>query len=240
MVAAATVAYAVVCAVIAFVHVEAVILPVLVVAGFAWIAVLSSLNATAQTVLPDWVRSRGLSLYLIVFAGGQSIGALVWGVVAEHSSTRAAFAAVAIGMAVTAVPAMRAFRLRPTEGLDMRPSRHWSEPEMALAPAPTQGPVLVRVEYQVPPENAGGFREAMRPVGRARKRTGAQRWALWQDGADPERFVESYVVPTWDEYQRQHHERYTLTDQMFEDRVRALLREGTTPKVEQLLFAYED
>ncbi|MEA2405877.1 MAG: hypothetical protein QOE08_2524, partial [Thermoleophilaceae bacterium] len=240
MVAAATLAYAAVCAVIAFVHVEAVILPVLLVAGFAWIAVLSSLNATAQNVLPDWVRSRGLSLYLIVFAGGQSIGALVWGVFAEHTSTRAAFTAVAIGMAVTALPAMRYFRLRSTEGLDMRPSQHWSEPEMALDPAPTRGPVLVTVDYRVPPENADAFREAMHPVGRARRRTGAQRWSLWQDGANPERFLESYVVPSWEEHQRQHHERFTQTDRMFEERVRALLKEGTTPKAEHLLFAYED
>jgi MFS family permease len=240
MVAAATVAYAAVCAVIAWVHVEAIVLAVLLVAGFAWIVVLSSLNATAQAVLPDWVRSRGLSLYLIVFAGGQSLGALLWGVFAQRTSTPAAFTAVAIGMAVTAMPAMRAFRLRPTAGLDMRPSRHWSEPDMALDPAPTRGPVLITIDYRVPPENADEFREAMRPVGRARRRTGAQRWSLWQDGSDPERFLETYIVPTWEQHQRQHHERFTLTDRMFEDRARALLREGTTPKAEHLLFAYED
>ena len=239
-VAAATAAYAVACAVIAWVHVTALVALVLLVAGFAWIAVLSSLNATAQTVLPDWVRSRGLSLYLIVFAGGQAIGALLWGLLAQGTSTRAAFTAVAVGMAVTAVPAMRWFRLRSTDGLDVRPARGWAEPEMTLDPAPKRGPVLVRTEYRVPAENAEAFREAMRPVGRARRRTGAQRWSLWQDGADPERFIENYVVPTWEEHQRQHHERLTLTDRAFEERARALLREGATPTVEQLLFAYED
>ena len=48
------------------------------------------------------------------------------------------------------------------------------------------------------------------------------------------------MVPTWEEHQRQHHERFTQTDRMFEERVRALLKEGTTPKAEHLLFAYED
>jgi MFS family permease len=39
----------------------------LIPAGVAWVTVLSSINATMQLWLPNWVRARGLSIYQIVF-----------------------------------------------------------------------------------------------------------------------------------------------------------------------------
>ena len=111
---------------------------------------------------------------------------------------------------------------------------------MVMEPDPGHGPVLVTVEYRVPPERADDFREAMRPVGRARRRSGGERWGLFQDGADPERFLEVYVVATWEEHLRQHQERVTHTDRLFEERARALVVEGTEPTVEHLLWAYRD
>jgi hypothetical protein len=201
--------------------------------------VLSSLNATAQTVLPDWVRSRGMALYIIVFQGGQAVGALIWGLVVKQSDTRAAFSAVAVGL-LAGVAAGRRWRLRPPGGLDMRPAQHWAEPDMVIEPDPGHGPVLVQVEYRVPVERADAFREAMQPVGRARRRSGGERWGLFQDGADPERFVEVYVVSTWEEHLRQHQERVTHTDRLFEERAVSLVAEGTKPRVEHLLWAYRD
>jgi MFS family permease len=35
-----------------------------IIAGFSWIIVLSALNVSAQVALPEWVRGRGLSLYV--------------------------------------------------------------------------------------------------------------------------------------------------------------------------------
>ena len=37
------------------------------IAGVSWIAVLASLNVSAQLALPDWVRGRGLAMYVTVF-----------------------------------------------------------------------------------------------------------------------------------------------------------------------------
>jgi quinol monooxygenase YgiN len=115
-----------------------------------------------------------------------------------------------------------------------------SEPDMVIDPDPAHGPVLVTVEYRVRPERADEFREAMRPVGRARRRSGGERWGLFQDGADPERFVEVYVVATWEEHLRQTQERVTQTDRLFEERAVALVAEASEPKVEHLLWAYRD
>src|SRR5690606_38706622 len=62
------------------------VLLLLVCAGFAWLLALSTMNATMQLLLPGWVRARGLSVYMLVFMGGQAIGSLVWGLVAGASS----------------------------------------------------------------------------------------------------------------------------------------------------------
>jgi quinol monooxygenase YgiN len=85
-----------------------------------------------------------------------------------------------------------------------------------FSPDPADGPVLVTLTYQVPEDNAVAFTDAMRRVGRARRRTGALRWELFRDGADPTRFVESYLVGTWAEHLRQHESRLTGADRRFE------------------------
>jgi hypothetical protein len=83
-------------------------------------------------------------------------------------------------------------------------------------------------------KNHAEFREAMQAVGRVRKRSGASRWSLFQDAADPDRFVEAFLVPSWEEHLRQH-ERVTVADRRFEERARALLADGARPKVSHLL-----
>jgi hypothetical protein len=72
-------------------------------------------------------------------------------------------------------------------------------------------------------------------VKRTRSRTGATRWALYRDASDPLRFVETFLVPSWEEHLRQHRDRLTGADQGVE-RAAAALAEGT-PHVEHLLPA---
>ena len=47
---------------------------------------------------------------------------------------------------------------------------------------------------------------------RARLRTGATRWELYRDGERPDRFVEFFSVPPWEEHLRQHTGRLTSAD----------------------------
>jgi Transmembrane secretion effector len=173
-----------------------------------------------------------------VFFGGQSLGALVWGIVAEHAGTRVALECVAGGLALSVLVGRR-WPLRLRHMLDLSPAEASPEPVLAVDPDPRHGPVLVEIEYRVPVEHADEFREAMQPVGRARRRSGGTRWGLFQDAEDPERFVEAYIVPTWEEHLRQHGERRTQLDHELQQRARALLVEGTEPHVEHLLFAYD-
>ena len=56
----------------------------LTVAGAAWLGLLGTLNATTQLALPDWVRARGLSYYLVVVSVGQAAGGFLWGALATQ------------------------------------------------------------------------------------------------------------------------------------------------------------
>ena len=67
--AVASVVYAATLAIVVLVPNVAVAVVVLLPAGVAWIAVLSSMNAALQLFLPEWVRARGLSVYLTVLFG---------------------------------------------------------------------------------------------------------------------------------------------------------------------------
>ena len=55
------------------------------IAGMCWIAVLANLNVSAQVALPDWVRGRGLAMYVTVFFGTMTLGSALWGEVASLS-----------------------------------------------------------------------------------------------------------------------------------------------------------
>jgi MFS family permease len=236
-VAAASAAFGLACLGLAWVHNVPVAAACLVVAGVAWITVVGSLNGTVQGALPDWVRSRGMAVYLLVFQASQALGGLVWGLVAQRSDTRLAFTGMAAGL-MAGIAGARRWPLRSRGDLDLTPHA-WPEPQLAFDPNPRAGPVLVTVEYRVPPERQEGFREAMMRVARARRRTGAERWALYQDGADPEVFVETYVVPTWEEHMRQHTERPTVTDRRFIEEARSFQVDGGEPRVRHLFFAYD-
>jgi quinol monooxygenase YgiN len=111
----------------------------------------------------------------------------------------------------------------------------WPEPHLELEPESHEGPVLVTVSYAVSPEREAAFVEAMEAVRRSRMRTGAVRWGLFRDGEQPSRFVEAYVVPSWDEHLRQHTGRLTGSDQAVEERAQALA--DGPPEVSHLLSA---
>jgi quinol monooxygenase YgiN len=107
-------------------------------------------------------------------------------------------------------------------GSNRDPASYWPEPHLTLIPEPDVGPVLVSVSYRVGSENEPAFVAAMQAVRRSRQRTGATRWGLFRDGTDPGRFVEVYLVPTWEEHLRQHEGRLTGSDQASEAAARAL------------------
>ncbi|MFI6226852.1 MFS transporter [Micromonospora echinospora] len=209
----------------------------LVPAGLAWMTVMSSVNAAMQLFLPGWVRARGLSIYQMVFAGGQALGALAWGALGALAGLEAALVTAGVVMAVCASSVLL-WPLRDTRGVNREPAVYWPEPHLTLAAHPRTGPVVVTVAYTVAPERQEAFVEAMRAVGRSRRRTGAIRWGLFRAGEREHGFVEVYQVPSWEEHLRQHTGRLTGADRAAEERARALV-EGD-PEVTHLLPAAPD
>ncbi|MFD7872846.1 MFS transporter [Streptomyces sp. NPDC059766] len=228
--AAGAVVFAGVLAVPATVHVPWLVALALLPAGLAWIAVLSTLNAAVQTRLPGWVRARGLAVYLLVFQGGQALAAPLWGAVADWLGLDACLL-IAGGTMLLSAATVRRWPLRDAEGINPTSSDHWPSPPLMFEPGESDGPVLVSVVYRVPAEQQALFTDRMHRVARSRRRTGALSWGLYQDGHDPERFVENYLVSSWAEHRAQHHVRLTATDRRFEDEARALLAPGTAPEV---------
>jgi MFS family permease len=208
--------------------------------GMAWLAMMSNLTVVAQTASPGWVRARALAIYLLAFQGMMALGSFAWGVLAEqlgNSSTLALAALTLLGGLVLA----RRWPLQTIESLDLTPSMHWRDPQLAINPDLQDGPVLITVEYQVPVERAGDFIKAMDSMHSFRRQGGAVRWGLFRDLVDPERYVETFIVPTWAEHMRQH-TRVTVADQEIEARAFAFQKPGVEPVAAHLIAArpYDD
>jgi MFS family permease len=188
----------------------------LVLAGLAWMAVVSTFAAELQLFLPAWVRARSFAIYMVSFTGSMTLGALVWGLVAEAAGLRSTFLASAVVLLGGVVVGIFV-KVPETGHLDHAPAIYWPEALLAFDPQPDTGPVLVSVEFTVTPEREPAFLAAMVHLRQSRRRTGATRWELYRDGDRTDRFVEVFSVPSWEEHLRQHSGRLTATDREVEE-----------------------
>ncbi len=202
------------------------------VLGIAWIAMLTTLNSTMQAILPNWVRGRGLALYLTAFNGAMAAGSLGWGFLAHGIGTDTTLLFAGAGLAVTAGFAYRA-PLPSGEG-DLTPSLHWPEPALAEPVANDRGPVMITVTYRVNRPDRSAFLSALARLSEERRRDGAYAWGVSEDAADPERIVEWFFVESWVEHMRQH-QRVSNVDANIQAEVRRYHQEPGDPVVEHLL-----
>ncbi|MEQ1409528.1 MFS transporter [Neorhizobium sp. Rsf11] len=175
---------------------------VLLFLGGAWITALTTLNGTAQAVLPNWVRGRGLAVYLTVFNGAMTAGSIGWGAVGEAAGVPGTLLIGAAGL-LAAGFIMHRLKL-PAGDADMVPSNHWPEPLVAEPVAHDRGPVLILIEYRVEKHHRTAFLHALDELSQERRRDGAYGWGVTEDSADPERMVEWFMVESWAEHLRQH------------------------------------
>jgi MFS family permease len=194
---------------------------VLAFAGVAWTTTLATLSATMQTVLPSWTRARVTAFYLVVFQGAQAAGAVLWGLLAGQAGTGSALIAAGVVLVASAA-SLAVLPLRTGAHLDPTPAVIWPEPMLGLDEVDASGPVVVTVEYRVPPANEPQFVLLMQRLRRSRGRTGARRWLLTRDADDPTLWVELFVVGDWTDHLRQHQVRQTETDRALEQVTHAL------------------
>lgn len=211
--------FAVATAVLALVPNFLAVLLALLVGGASWLLSLSTLNASMQLSLPSWVRARGLSVYQLVFMGGQAVGSLVWGLVAG-ATTSVTSLLISAGLLVVCGLSSLWWPLHAKTGdLDLTPSSHWPEPALIFEPEPLDGPVLVITSYRVAPANEEAFLTAMDVLGRSRQRTGASQWRLFRSIEHEQTFVEAFIVRSWGEHLHQHYTRLTGQDRLIEETV---------------------
>jgi hypothetical protein len=197
-------------------------------AGLSWIAVLATLNVSAQVALPEWVRGRGLAAYATIMFGALTLGSLIWGEVASVLSLPAAHYIAAAG-ALATIPLLWGRKLQSAAGLDLTPSMHWPNPVISENVTRDRGPVMVIVEYRIASGDREAFLATIRRLGSGRKRDGAFRWGLFEDAADPTRWIETFLVDSWLEHLRQH-ERVTQADRILQEAVHRY-QTGGPPKV---------
>ena len=210
-----------------------VVLVACFIAGAAWVVVLTSLYVSAQNVLPDWVRGRGLGVFLTVIFGSMTVGSAAWGEIAAKAGLSEALGLAAIGI-LAAMPLTWSWSLSRTEAVDLSPSLHWREPKAVEDIPDDQGPVLVKIAYRIDPKDRTRFLRALDELGEERKRDGAFAWGIFEDMGEFGRFEEGYLIESWVELMRLR-ERVTKEDLALEEEIRKMLLEP--PEIEFLVAA---
>ena len=237
LVAAATLGTAIATALFALAHHPAPAIIASFIAGVSWIAAVASLNVSAQIALPEWVRGRGLAMYVTVMFGALTLGSAVWGELAVIAGVPAALLLAAAG-AVIAIPLTWRWKLEAVAGVDFSPSMAWPDPITTHAIEADRGPVLVTVEYRIDPQNRKAFLSAVGHNSRQRRRDGAYDWGIFEDPADDGRFIETFMTDSWLEHLRLHR-RVTKSDRISEQAVRRF-QVGDGPKTTHLISAQRE
>jgi MFS family permease len=193
------------------------------IAGASWITMMTTLFVSAQVALPEWVRGRGLAIFLTAFFGAMTLGSAIWGKVASLEGVPTALflaaGGAAIGMALTA-----RWRLQTAASLDLTPSMHWRTPVFVHPIEDDQGPILLTVEYVIDPKDLKPFLALIHEIGLERKRDGAYAWGVFEDTQVSGRIVETFLIQSLLEL-RHLRTRVTMADRMIEEQARAFVKQ---------------
>jgi MFS family permease len=224
LVAGGCVAFALAMLVTALVPFDVAVYLALLVAGAAWMSVMSTFNTATQTSAPAWVRSRALAMHTLCALGAFAMGAAIWGALSDLIGLRLVLCTAA-AMMLAGLLLARRYPLRMGEAPDVTQAVPWEDLFVAHEPAPEAGPVAVEFRYRIQPADAQAFLDRVGELRAPRQRDGATFWRVYRDLSDPTRFVERFIVASWADYLHQR-ARATQADQAIEARVRALLAPG--------------
>ncbi len=191
--------------------------PGLLVAGAAWVWTLTTTNATAQLMSPEWVRGRAMSLYTLAFVGIMPLGSILSGVIADLIGAGPAMVVLSVGSIVLGLVAPR-FRIPALA--DVETPEFSNDGELPAHADTHGGPVMVVNTWNVDGRRLDEFLTIMNEVRLVRLRTGAYRWRLYRNASDPHRLSEVFLTVSWDEHLAQH--------RRIDDTSAALLRTART------------
>lgn len=205
----------------------------LTISGACWVLALALFNTTVQLSTPRWVVGRALSLYQTMTFGGIAGGSWLWGVAAEQYGAANALIGSCLLMLAGAAVGLR-FALPEFKSLNLDPLNRFAEPPLELDLKPRSGPIVIMIDYEIHEPDIPEFLTTMAERRRIRIRDGAGHWALMRDLENPTTWTETYHVPTWVEYVR-HNQRRTQADAAVGDKLTALHRGTTPPRVHRMI-----
>ncbi len=203
--------------------------PAMVAAGFGWMVTLALLMAGAQTATPTWVRGRAAALFMLSLGLGLALGSAAWGAIAAWAGLETALLAAGLAQMVVAwtTRGLSAPSAKSDAAIVVEPS--WPAPQVRVA-EPGSGPVFITISYYVQPAFEGPFVELMNRIAATRRASGTIAWDLLRHGAEPNLWLETNLVASWDEHLRQR-DRQTAEAQQMEQELRAFRRPGEEPCV---------
>jgi MFS family permease len=190
--------------------------------GAASIVALTTFFVSAQVALPEWVRGRGLAIFLTVYFGALTLGSAVWGEVATVKGVPFALYCAGVGTLI-GLALTWAWKLQTSEAQDLTPSMRWRAPSFANRVADDGGPILGIIEYLIDPSERGAFLAVMQDVSLERKRDGAYAWHMFEDPNQEGKMVETFLIHSLLEL-RYREARVTMADQIIEDRAARFLK----------------
>jgi len=211
----------------------ALVVATLFVGGVGWVINSTTISATLQTSVPSWVRSRVMSLHMLVFQGSLALGSSLWGLVANSLDVPATLLVAAVLLCVVQLVTARSPLALGTEAETSPADAPPDLPSTWVTPAES-GAVAVQIAYVVDPAQQPAFIRQAHEIGRRRLRDGARSWRLYRDMSDNCRLLERFVVDSWDDYLR-HRERATQADRAEEAQLATLLRPGSAPHMSHFM-----
>jgi hypothetical protein len=195
-----------------------VAVPALIVTGAAWVWVTTVLTIATRDRAPEWVRARLLAIYYLVQQAPYALGGIAFGAIATFLPLRTT-------LLIDAALFLPGVLLIPRFGLpvvDRRSQQMIVRPTITAGSHvdPEDGPVLVLLEYQLREQDVEEFLSVMSQLRLIRRRLGASHWGIYEDVTEHGRFVETFIVPSWERYLRQR-EHYTEADEAIEQAARS-------------------
>lgn len=204
----------------------------LMVCGACWTLVFSRLNVALQFSSSRWVVGRALAIHQTLIFGGGTLGAWLWGTIAEAHGISTSITLASAFMLFSAAVGL-VYPLSPGTA-DFDPLNLFREPQLALDINPRSGPIRIAVQYMIREEDIDAFLQIMEERKRIRRRDGARHWTLARDLERPEIWVETFHCSTWLDYIR-FSRRITKADEEVLKRVRALNAGGESPIVRRFI-----
>jgi len=207
-------------------------IPALLLTGGTWVWATTVFTIATREATPEWVRTRSLAIYYIVLQGPYALGGIGFGVLDSLLPLR-------VTLIVDAALFLPAILLIPRYGLPVidRSAVQMVAPQNVAVGHPIDpedGPVLILVEYRIAEPDIDDYLAAMAELRIVRRRLGATRWGVFEDVIEHGKFVETFLVGSWEDYVRQR-AHYTRADAEVEARAWAFHRGPGEPVVTRLV-----